>query len=278
MKIWSYAVAWNEEKMLNFYLKHYSQFCDKMIFFDNESDDNSHEIINSYPNTEIRSYTTGGKFDDGVHMELKHSAIEDARGNCDYAIIGDCDEFIYHPDLIEFLKSHLKKTAIFYPAGFDMVSNYYPNEYLQIYDSIKTGVPNPWYSKPTLINPNMLNELKWHIGQHEISLESSYYGEIYHLIPESVRPEGGYKENRWGRWQIQHDLLHIFNKEPLKLLHYKFIGAGYVTDRHSQYIKRNSKFNIDNNTGHHYVETNTLESAQEEINKMLNKADNLNLK
>mgnify|MGYP000701398893 CR=1 FL=1 len=37
MKIWAYAVIWNEEKMLDFYLRHYSKFCDKIVFFDNES-------------------------------------------------------------------------------------------------------------------------------------------------------------------------------------------------------------------------------------------------
>tara|TARA_B110000238_G_C16128065_1_gene440168 strand:+ start:194 stop:1030 length:837 start_codon:yes stop_codon:yes gene_type:complete len=277
MKIWSYAVAWNEEKMLEFYLRHYSKFCDKMIFFDNESDDNSHEIINSYPNTEIRSYHTGGKFDDNVHMDLKHFAIGDAAGNCDYAIIGDCDEFIHHPNLTEFLKSHLWKTAIFYPAGYQMASHEFPNNNTQIYDSIKNGAPSPWYSKPILINPNMLQEFKWVGGQHEIDLESKYSGEIYHPIPVSVRPVGEYEDNPWGRWKIMDHLLHIFKKEPLKLLHYKFIGTEYVANRHKQYIYRNSEFNIEHDKGGHYMDSNTFEKTANEIQDIINKSDYLDL-
>ena len=123
----------------------------------------------------------------------------------------------------------------------------------------------------------MLGQLSWNGGQHEIDLESSYYGEMYHLIPENVRPESEYKEHNWGRWKIQFDLLHIFNKEPLKLLHYKFIGAEHVADRHSQYVERNSKYNIENDKGRHYIKTNTLESTQQEIDALLNKAEELDI-
>lgn len=277
MKIWSYATIWNEEIMLQFYLRHYSQFCDKMIFFDNESDDRSREIINSYPNTEIISYDTGGKFDDGVHMDLKHQAIKDCVGRCDYAIIGDCDEFIYHPNLIQFLEEHLGKTAVFYPAGFDMVSHDFPDLDLQIYDSIKTGAPNPWYSKPILINPNLLEEFEWAGGQHEVNLNYQYNGDIYHMVPESVRPNGEYKEHRWGNWKIMHDLLHIFKNEPLKLLHYKFIGSEHVTQRHQAYAKRNSQYNIEHNKGEHYINTDTYEKNYQEIDNLLSKSDLLDI-
>ena len=277
MKIWSYATVWNEEKMLEFYLRHYSQFCDKMIFFDNESDDRSREIINSYPNTEIISFSTGGTFDDGEHMSLKHGAIAHCVGKCDYAIIGDCDEFIYHPNLIQFLEDHLGKTAVFYPAGFDMASHEFPNKDLQIYDSIKTGVPNPWYSKPILINPNLLEEFEWAGGQHEVYLNCQYGGDIYHVVPESVRPEGEYKGHSWGKWNIMHDLLHIFKKEPLKLLHYKFIGSEYVTERHSMYGKRNSQYNIDNNKGAHYVNTDTFDKTYQEIENLLSNSEKLDI-
>ena len=151
MRVWSFATIWNEEKMLPFYLKHYSQFCEKMVFFDNESDDRSHEIINSYPNTEIRTFKTKGTLDDFVHLALKARSIEEARGNCDYVIIGDCDEFVYHPNILNFLKEHLNKTSVFFPAGFQMASPYFPKSEGQIYESILTGVPDAWYTKPILL-------------------------------------------------------------------------------------------------------------------------------
>ena len=30
MKIWAYAICWNEEKILPYYLRHYEKFCDKI--------------------------------------------------------------------------------------------------------------------------------------------------------------------------------------------------------------------------------------------------------
>lgn len=277
MKIWAYVTIWNEEKMLDFYLKHYSKFCDKIIFFDNESTDRSHEIINSYPNTEIRVHSTGGTFNDYTHLELKHSAIKEARGNCDYVIISDCDEFIYHTNIREFLKEHLNKTAIFYPAGYQMASNYFPNNGGQIYESIKTGEPSPWYSKPIMLNPNMVKNFTWVEGCHELNHDFlEYSGEIYHVVPESVRPNGEYKEHQWGNWKIMFDLLHIFKKEPLKLLHYKFIGSDFVTERYNQYIDRVSEANKKAGLAVQYERSIGDGSIQTEIDEILDKSDILN--
>ena len=278
MKVWAYATIWNEEKMLDFYLKHYSQFCDKIVFFDNESDDRSHEIINSYPNTEIRTHSTSGEFDDYAHLKLKHNAIGDAVGKCDYVIISDCDEFIYHPNIVEFLKSHLNKTAIFYPAGFQMVSNEFPSTDGQIYESITTGKPSPWYSKPIMINPNMLMSFEWVEGCHEVDpLTIKHLGDIYHVVPESVRPNGPYKDNEWGNWQIMFELLHIFEKEPLKLLHYKFIGSDFVKERYNQYNNRVSEASKELSVAVHYEESIKNDSIQDEIDALLSESINLNL-
>jgi len=278
MKIWAYVTIWNEEKMLDFYLRHYSQFCDKIIFFDNESDDRSHEIINSYPNTEIRTYSTEGTFNDYKHLNLKHEAIEEARGNCDYVIISDCDEFIYHPNLVGFLEEHLNKTAVFYPAGFQMASHYFPETDGQIYDVIRTGEPSPWYSKPILLNPNMLQDFYWVEGCHEVENNRLRHdGDIYHVVPESVRPDGTYKSHDWGNWKIMFDLLHIFEKEPLKLLHYKFLGSDFVEDRYKQYVNRVSVQNESAGLASQYEKSISNNSVRDEINIILHNSIQLNL-
>jgi glycosyltransferase involved in cell wall biosynthesis len=55
MKIWAYAICWNEEVMLPYYLKHYEKFCEKIIIYDNMSTDNSRNIIKNHPLCEIRT-------------------------------------------------------------------------------------------------------------------------------------------------------------------------------------------------------------------------------
>ena len=279
MKVWAYATIWNEEKMLDFYIKHYSTFCDGLIFFDNESDDRSIEIINSYPNTRIIEYTTEGTFSEPAQMELKHIAINDARdNNCDYVIIGDCDEFIYHPHIKEFLWEHLNKTSVFYPAGFQMVTESFPKGEGQIYDLAKTGEPSPWYSKPILLNLNLVENLEWIPGCHEVILETlKISGDIYHVVPESVRPNAPYKTNKWGNWKIMFDLLHIFEKEPLKLLHYKFLGIDFVKERYNQYIDRTSSINKELEIMNHYQKAIDDGSIPIEINKILTNSMNLKL-
>ena len=278
MKVWAYATIWNEEHLLHYYIKHYSTFCDMLVFCDNESNDRSIEIINSYPNTKIVSYDTNGLFDEHLQMEMKYMAIEDARINgCDYVIIGDCDEFVYHPHIKKFLWEHLNKTAVFYPAGFNMVSQTFPQGDGQIYDIVKNGEPSPWYSKPILLNLNLIENLEWVTGCHELESASlKISGDIYHVVPESVRPNAPYKGHEWGNWKIMFDLLHIFEKEPLKLLHYKYLGYDYVESRNVMYRERispdNKEDNARNNIMNHYDEN---EDAK--INEVLNNSIYLKL-
>lgn len=278
MKIWAYVTVWNEEKMLPYYLRHYSQFCERIIVFDNESTDNTVGICEEWPMVEVRTYSTDGTFNDYKHLNLKHDSIEEARGNCDYVIISDCDEFIYHPNLFQFLKEHLNKTAVFYPAGFQMASYDFPETDGQIYDIIKTGEPSPWYSKPILLNPNMISDLYWVEGCHEIENgRLTHSGNIYHVVPDSVRPNGPYKEHQWGNWKIMFDLLHIFDKEPLKLLHYKFLGANFVHERYKQYVNRISDVNKAAGLAKQYENSNDLNAIQSDINSIIGNSVTLSL-
>lgn len=278
MKIWAYCTIWNEEKMLDFYLKYYSQFCEKIVFFDNESNDDSHKIINSYPNTEIRTFKTGGKLDDAKHIYLKSKAVVEAAGNCDYVIITDCDEFVYHPNLIQFLEENLNKISIFYPAGFQMVSRDFPNKDLQIFDSLYRGVPDPWYSKPVLLNPNMVENFNWVEGCHDLDIERTQFkGKIHHPIPEEQRPNGSYKGNPWGSFEMLFEKLDLFEGEPLKLLHYKYLGEDYVKGRYRQYINRSGESNEENGLGHHYEEPLKNDSISLEIENLIKQSIKLKL-
>jgi glycosyltransferase involved in cell wall biosynthesis len=278
MKIWAYVTIWNEELMLEYYLRYYSKFCDRIVFFDNESTDNSKEIIKSYPNTEIRTFSTGGVLNDATHIKLKSEAIKEAKGNCDYVIISDCDEFIYHPNLINFLQEHLNKTSIFYPAGFQMVSEEFYINKNQIYDNFKIGTPDPWYSKPILLNPNMVKDFNWVEGCHEIDKRTSLYkGGIYHPLKNDIHGPSS-TGNPWGAFERLFKNLEVFESEPLKLLHYKYLGRDYVHQRYIQYINRIGKDNSTNDLGSHYtrsIENNTISL---EINKLLKTSIKLNLK
>lgn len=267
MKIWAYAICWNEEKMLPYYLNHYSLFCDKIIIYDNESTDRSREIINSYPNTEIRTYKTNNEIRDDIYLKLKHESIYDAKGKADYVIVGDTDEFLYHRDIKNFLMEN--PDYVWYrPAGFQMVSDEFPTDNTLIYDQIRRGVPTSNLCKPILINPNLVDNIEFWPGQHNVKHyehENIKWDRKFNarnkLINMCDLGDGFIEcdetwENKNLFWSsfYRYD---YFNDSPLKLLHYKYVGIDYVINRNKILRDRLSSVNNSNGWGKHYHKNTT---------------------
>lgn len=274
MKIWAYVTVWNEEKMLPYYLRHYSQFCERIIVLDNQSTDSTLSICKKHPNVEVIQYNTNETFNDYVHLDLKHQCIEDAKGKADYIIVSDCDEFICHPNIVEFLQKN--NAAVIFPAGFQMVSHYFPKNSSQIYEEIMYGVPDPWYSKPILINPNKIKSMRWIEGCHEIELNSEFDGEILHPVPLEIRPIGEWNGHPWGRWKMQFEVLNAFNDFPIKLLHYKYMGVEYVRSKYIQYSQRNSEQNKNAGLANHYDFALQGKNIEWEIDSLIDKSIKVN--
>ncbi len=274
MKIWAYVTVWNEEKMLPYYLRHYLQFCERIIVLDNESTDSTLDICKQYNNVDVRTFSTNNTFNDFAHLDLKHQCIEEAKGNADYIIVSDCDEFIICDNITQFLKYN--NPSIVFPAGFQMVSFDFPSNGEQIYDVVKSGYPDPWYSKPILINPNKVHNFRWIEGCHEIDLNSNIDGDIIHPVPHESRPIGEWDGHPWGRWKMQFNFLDSFNDFPIKLLHYKFMGTEYVKERYMQYAQRNSQENKDAGLAVHYENAINNGSIESEIIELRIKSINVN--
>lgn len=274
MKIWAFVTVWNEELMLPYYLRHYSTFCDKIIVLDNESTDSTLDIAREYPMVEIRSYSTEGTFNDFKHLELKHKCVEESKGKADYIIVSDCDEFIVHPNIKQFLVDN--NPDIVYPAGFQMVSWEFPNNKGQIYEEINRGKPDPWYSKPILLNPNKFETFEWIEGCHDISLDCNV-DNIIHPVPVDIRPDDEYMGHPWGKWKKQFECLDLFNEFPIKLLHYKFMGAEYVNGRYKLYAERNSIENKEAGLAEHYERSLNENSIGTQIEEILSNSVIVNI-
>ncbi len=165
MKIHLYFLCYNDERLLPFVLEHYS-FCDKITVYDNSSTDKSVEVIDSYPNTQVVSYNGNG-LDDILHMKMKNEIWKQSRGKCDFVIIGDLDECVYHPNIKEMLEE-LKKQGytIIVPKGFDMITDEYPKKGEDIKKVVRRGRHNKMISKPCIFNPNEINEIDYSPGAH----------------------------------------------------------------------------------------------------------------
>ena len=103
MKIRVYTTAWNEEQILPHFLRFYARFAERIVVYDNGSDDATPAIVRAHPQAELRSYDTGGTLHDGVKADLLSHCYREVRGQADWVVAVDCDEFLYHPELVERL-------------------------------------------------------------------------------------------------------------------------------------------------------------------------------
>jgi hypothetical protein len=201
-------------------LNYYSKFCQKITFYDNESTDNTVSIINKFEGceTEIITYSTNGELRDDIHVQIKDSCWKGV--DCDFVIVIDCDEFLYHDNLIEFLTNN--KFDVYYPTGYNMISNYFPEDYTKlITEQVVLGEYSKSYSKSVIFNPNTIKDINYSIGAHESN-------------------------------PIGHTDITIYNGTDLKLLHYKNLGFDYRYNKNSTYGNALSLHNQANKWGWHY--------------------------
>lgn len=211
MKISAYAVCYNEQELLPFYLLHYASIASRIVIWDNGSTDRSVEIAESFPHPgiEVRRFDSEG--------ELKESRLIEVKNKCwkgddaDYVIVGDVDEFLCCADLRRFLAGH-PGIDLFRPRGFDMFSEAFPSDPSRpLTEQVKLGAANPNYSKVVLFRPNRVREINYAPGCHGCS------------------PLG--------------DNLRLYDAErlpssPLLLCHYKNLGFDYRWRKHEAYRQR----------------------------------------
>jgi glycosyltransferase involved in cell wall biosynthesis len=208
-----YAVCYNEEAILPYFLRHYSTFADKIIVFDGESKDRSIEILKAHPLVSVVTSSSYASHDEGMYdeptlMKIRNRAYKASRGQADWVVIVDMDEFLYHPDLRGLLDRY-EKQGVTLPlvAGFDMVAEKPPSGAGQIYDEIRTGFLNRRYSKSSIFNPEI--DINFQYGCHQCFPEGK--------VVRSIEPE-------------------------VSLLHYRFLGPDHFADK---YMLRQSRMSAE---------------------------------
>lgn len=229
--IYVYVLCYNEEFILPHFLKHYD-FATKIFIYDNCSTDNSVEIALKDSRCEIIYFSS--KFDDIINQTIKNNCWKEHRDQCDYCIVGDMDEFIWHPnniyDILQKYKSSDNVFSLFPVKGYNMVSeniNLDIDKYL--YKQIQKGCYSKDYSKINMFCPYSIINMNYSPGSH-ICKPTSFNSKI------------------------------IFGPVII-LLHYKFIAnINMLKKRYNDYSKRMSKINIDNNFGIQYSNYNIYEN------------------
>jgi len=116
MKIGCFVVCYNEEKILPHFIKHYSMFCEDIYVLDNKSTDRSVDIAKEF-GCKIISWSND-TINENKYVELKNNIYKEYRHLYDYIIVCDCDEFIYHENLIEYIK--LTNYEVYKCIGYEM--------------------------------------------------------------------------------------------------------------------------------------------------------------
>lgn len=209
MKLWVYTICHNEAPMLAYFLRHYAPLADKVVLYDDHSDDGGPALAAAYANVEVRAYPGNG-LDDLRFVEFAAETYPEARGQADWVIWVDTDEFVYHPYLLGTLGRYMAESVTLpLTAGYAMYAPEFPTGPGQIYDEVKTGMPYAAYSKPCVFNPALT--LRWHAGKHGL---------------------------------LNDDNAKRSQAAELKVLHYRHLGAAWFEGRNHRNYTRMTPENI----------------------------------
>jgi glycosyltransferase involved in cell wall biosynthesis len=193
MAIETFAVCYNEEKILPYFLRHYLQY-GAVTIFDNNSTDNSVEIAKQGGVT-IYQFNSDGEFREDILMRLRNECWKDSKA--DWVMVVDIDEFIYHKDLVTALEK-IKGTVIL-PRMFNMYSDTFPTTEGQIYDEVKWGTE--FNSKMSLFRPLEIKEMNYDPGCHfahpEGNFDLNFTSDIIELHYKNLSPQYVYDRNKF---------------------------------------------------------------------------------
>jgi len=192
-----YTIAFNEEIMLPFFIKHYrSRFTNcNIVVYDNYSEDNTEKIAIEN-NCQVVKYDTNGKLSDSTYLNIKNNVWKDS--DTDWVLVCDVDELL---DINEEMLVNEEKEGVtlIKGLGFDMI-NLTPYE-LNI-DNMTHGVRSPGYDKTFLFNKKHIKEINYSPGCHtcrpmgNIKYNTNTYN-LYHMN----YVEENYKINRYKKFK-----------------------------------------------------------------------------
>ena len=104
VKLFGYTCTYNESMMIPYVMPYVERMgYDKFIVYDNESTDNTVELLKKYPFVEVRTYNSNGKFSDEKRNHLLIESYQecsnfDNDGDPIWMTWTDFDEVIYCMD------------------------------------------------------------------------------------------------------------------------------------------------------------------------------------
>jgi len=202
MRIHLYALNWNEELIVPFFLRHYEPLVDRMVIYDDGSDDRSLELLAASPKVELRRFAVhGDSFVLSALAQYNHFWKE-SRSQADWVIVCNLDEHFYHPHFRDYLEQCSRnQITIIKAKGYQMVSCEMPPPDAVLAEVIGSGVRWHPLDKTAIFNPDAIEEINFDPGRHD------------------CQPQG----------------IVIYPPEiEVKMLHYKYLGLDYLSERSAE--------------------------------------------
>lgn len=152
-----YAICYNEEILLPYFLRHYSKFCRNIFIYDNMSTDRSPEICSQNPKVTRIQYNSGNQIRDDIYLDIKNNCWKNS--DADWVIVCDIDEFVVG----SFDPEHC---TIVSPDWWEMFSDKIPKGDRQLYEIIDQGVCLGQATKSIMFKPGSLKEINYIPGCH----------------------------------------------------------------------------------------------------------------
>lgn len=150
----------NEEKILPYFFRHYDTLNPARYFayYNIFSTDNTLDILKSKSNVTIIE-DANKKFDERYQVSMKNELWMPYSNEttCDWVILVDTDEFLYHPDLLGLIKKY-DAEGVTWPQvkGYQMFTDDgFPTQNKQIYEIIKKGREYHPYDKNAIFRSNI---------------------------------------------------------------------------------------------------------------------------
>ena len=208
MTAWAFTLAYNEAPLIRYWVRHHRTFCDKVIVYVDLGSDDGTAALARKEGAEVRPYGPSG-LDDLAFVAFAQEHYREARGHADWVVWADADEILYHPDLSDRL-AELRRAGVTLPTvtGYSMMADHVPIGRGQIYDEIQCGFEVRAYAKVCIFDP--LLDLTWTTGKHTAE------------APGAVSDDGS---------------------DPLRLLHYRWLGEAYFLARNRRNYARTDALN-----------------------------------
>ncbi len=158
-----YAACWNEADRLDAFFAHYDPWVTRYCIYDDGSDDGSIERLTRHERVTLRRLVRSHPESIVLSLlDLYNHAWKESRGEADWVVVVNIDEFVRHRDILGYLQRCRGIGHTVLPGvGFEVLPPAPPEQSPPWW-----GTPNIFSNKLAVFDPNAIAEIDYAVGRH----------------------------------------------------------------------------------------------------------------